>query len=345
MLLPSLALAQAAGSNYVSVNIAPSNFVYAPGTVGATLGTITLTGTQQGTIGVASLPVTFAGTNGASAANLSSCQFINANSTALNTGSNDPSVLSQGTNTMVFDTPLLITSGTPQTLTLRCNINSTAPSGASYSYSVGSPMLAPALTAILTEFPTVSPGEVNAPIAAITLNPSASGANLNLSSIPLTATYSGGLTTNDLSSCRLTNPAGAILNQNGTGLIVGGANTFSLNAPMPLAGGSAPIALILSCTVSSAAPLGGSLSLALSPPGIVATNASTGVAITPGQGYDPTTGAAGALSGTTYIGTASTGTVTPPNTGAGAAASGAAVALFLAALAALGSWGILVRKG
>lgn len=346
-LAPAVAAAQAAGSSYISVTQAPSGLIYAPGTAGATLGTVTLAGTRPGTVGLASIPITLTGTNGASAANLSNCALVNGSGTVLNTGSNAFGAMSAGNNTFTFDAPLSITNGSPQTLTLRCTLASGAPSGATYSYTAGTPTLAPSLAATLTAFPSVYPGEVSAPIAAITLNPGASGANLTLTSLPLIASYSGGLGSGYLSGCRLTNASGAVLNANGSGLINAGANTLALDTTMPLTGGGTAVPLILSCNVSSAAPVNGSLALALSPAGIVVANAATGAAVTAMQGYDPTTGAAGTLSGTTLItnpGSTGTGGVIPPDTGAGAGARVAIAALMLASLAALGSWGVFVRS-
>jgi hypothetical protein len=341
-LLPAVASAQAAGSDYLSVSTAPTGLVYAPGTSGAIFGTLTLTGTRPGSVAVASLPITFAGTNGASAANLSGCTLANASGTLLNTGGNAFNVMSAGTNTFTFDVPLQVENGAPQTLTLRCGLASSAPVGASYSYTIGAPALAPALSASLTSFPSVSPGEQNAPIAAITLNPGTSGANLNVSSLPLAATYSGGLVPGMLSDCRLTNAAGATLDQNASGLLNAGANTLVLDTTLGLTGGGSAMPLLFSCDVSAAAPAGGSLALALAPAGVVAASAATGAAVTATGGYDPATGAVLPLSGSTAIG-GGAGGVTPPDTGAGAGAPAAIAAMVAAALLALAGWGLLLR--
>jgi hypothetical protein len=344
-LVPASALAQAAGSNYVSISQVPSTQIYAPGTANATLSTITLSGTRPGTVGIASVPVTISGTNGASAAGLSGCQLVNGSGTVLNTGANAFGTMSAGSNTFTFDLPFSLTQGSPQSLTLRCSIASTAPAGAAYTATFGSPALTPELTANLTSFPSVYPGEVNAPIAAVTLNPGASGSNLSVSSIPLAVTYSGGLTTSALSNCRLANAAGTVLDSTGAGVLNGGINTLSFDNALALTGGAAATPLILRCTVSSAAPMNGSLTLSLAPAGILATNPLTGATVTPTQGYDPVTGSPGTLSGTTYVG-ANTGTggVTPPNTGAGAGAPLALAAPILATLAAAGSARILLSS-
>lgn len=337
LLAPGLASAQAVGSNYVMVSSTPSTNVYAPGTTNAVLGTIMFTALQPGSYQVYSLPLTLTTTNGGSAANLSGCQLVNSNGTALNTNTNVLNSVSAGNNTLTFDTPLTVTNGSPVTLTVRCNTSFAAPAGSKFSFVGGSPTLTPALGVTLTTFPSVTPGQMSAPIAAITLNPGASGANLNVSSVPLNATYGNGLSSAYLNNCHV-RYAGSTLDGTSAGVINGGANTLTFTAPLAVTGGGSALPLLLTCNVSNAAPIGSTLSLSLAPSGVMVSNASTGTVISASQGYDPTTGSLGSLGGTTTIVSPTStggGTVTPPNTGAGAGAPMNAVLLVGSALLAL----------
>lgn len=341
VVLPGLASAQAVGSNYVSVSSTPSTNTYAPGTTNAVLGTITLTATHPGSYQVYSLPLTLTATGNGSAADLSSCQLVNSSGTALNTNGNVLNAVSAGNNTLTFDMPLTVTNGSPVTLSVRCNTSSATPFGSMFSFTGGSPMLAPSLGVTLTTFPSVTPGEMNAPIAAITLDPGASGANLNVSSVPLSVTYGNGLSSGYLNNCHITY-SGSTLDSTSAGVINNGANTLTFSAPLAATGGAAAMPLLLSCNVSASAPIGSTLSLSLAPSGVMASNASTGTVVTASQDYDPATGSLGSLGGTTTVVapttttiTTTTGTVTAPNTGAGANAPLNAILLVGSALLAL----------
>jgi hypothetical protein len=352
-LIPSLASAQAVGStsnNYVSVTSTPSTTNYAPGSNDAVLGTIMLTATEPGSYEVSSIPFTLTTTGSGTASDLSGCQLVDDNGTALNTNGNELNSVSAGNNTLVLDMPLTVTNGSPVTLTVRCNTSSSTPANSTFAFMAGTPNYAAELSATLTTFPSVTPGEMNAPIAALTLNSGASGSNLNITSVPLTVTYGNGLSSNDLSDCHTTY-SGSTLDSNSTGVINSGADMITFNVPLSATAGGAAMPLLLSCNVSSAAPVGSTIALSLAPSGIMAADATDGSSVAATQGYDPVTGASGSLGGTTTVvsptmtttTTTTTGTVTAPNTGAGANAPLNIALLLASALLALMGGAYLAR--
>lgn len=89
------------------------------------------------------------------ASNLTNCQIWDG-STALNTGSNALSSAAAGSNTFTFDAALIVPKGTTKTLTLKCNISSSATG----TYAWG-----------LTTSPTAT-GQTSGQSATVTLNSS-----------------------------------------------------------------------------------------------------------------------------------------------------------------------------
>lgn len=351
LVTPAFASAQTVGSGYVTISTSPSNNSYAPGSVSANMGTLTLSANQPGSYQVASIPLALATAGGGSTAYLSNCQLLNSSGAAITTNGNGLSSLSTtGNNTFNLDSPISVTYGSPVTLRLTCNIASTAQTGGTYAFTpvsvTSTTSGTPTIGARLTTFPTVTPGEMNAPIALVTVNPgSTSGTSATISSFPLMITYGNGLTSSYLSNCHTTY-AGSTLDSSSSGALNSGTNTITLNSPLTATGGSAAMPLLYSCTISAAAPVGGTIGISFSPASIVASNASNGFPITVAQGIDPTTGMPGVLSGTTRIvasgsGGTSTGTLPPgdqpplgaPNTGDGAGA--VIIRTFLATLAVL----------
>jgi hypothetical protein len=349
LIAPGLASAQAVSDNFIEVSSTPSTASYAPGTTDAVLGTITLTATQPGSYQVSSLPLTLSTSGSGSSADLTGCQLINSSGSALNTNANVLNPAAAGTNTFMFDTPLTVTSGSPVVLSLRCNTSSATPTGTMFYFNASAPVLVPSLAVTLTTFPSVTPGEVDAPIAAITLDPSASSANLNITSLPLSVTYGNGLVSSELSNCH-TVYAGSTLDSGSAGVINDGANTITFNGPLSATAGGSAMPLLLSCNVAPSAPIGSTLALSIAPSGIMASNAADGTVVSATQGYDPTTGTLGALGGTTTVvsptvitTTTTTTGVTPPNTGAGAAAPMNIAFLIGSALLALLGMAYLAR--
>lgn len=366
-LSPLAASAQAVSGNGVTVTSNPSTMLSGTPPI---VGTITFANNGGSAVSVNQVPMTLAASGGGAASDLSSCSAYNygsGNNDALTTGNNVLTTPIAGANTLTLDTPLTIPANSAVTLTIRCNLSSQAPASGTYAFTAGvpgtssatnPPATSAALGASLTVFPSVPAGATNAPIAALTFSGANSNANVNVSALPVSATYGGSLGSSALTNCRWTN-LGTVVAAGGTGMVNSGTSRISLPSPLMVAPGTNTTTLILSCNVSPSAPVGGTIALSFNPADITATNASTGAAVTPTTAT--INGVAGATSGTARVvapstnntgtssgtgttgGTSGTGSVSVPNTGAGAGATSTLLILALSALAGLGAFAYLLR--
>jgi len=367
-LLPAAAFAQSVGT--VVTSWTPSNIPYAPGGQNVDLGTITLTNNQGTSVQISSLPLMITGSNGGLPTQLSGCNLYNyqLSSAPLLSGSRIPGALGSGTNTLTFDQPLVLGQGTTN-LTLRCNVDSSAPSTSIYTVgnmsSVTSGASNSGLGVGIQVMPNIVAGMQNTPIATIIFDPSQLGGNANLSSFPIVASYGGNLSSNMLTNCHYTNAGNTVATNNTSGTITNGSTTIGLTNPSALTAGGGLQSLVLSCDVAANAPAGGTLALTVVPGSVVATGTngsavqtaigSSGVisgqaTISSNASSGGTTGTTGSTGGTTGIpntgttgSTGSTGTGIP-NTGAGANAAENAVILAAALLLVLGSGWYLQRE-
>ncbi|MES2214221.1 MAG: hypothetical protein V4465_02415 [Patescibacteria group bacterium] len=105
-------------------------------------------------IRLASLPIVLTVGNGGNASALQSCRAVNstAPSTNLNSGTNAIANFSSGSNSIVFDNPMVIARGTAVNILVNCNIG-TLPGGGTYQFSINTANV-PA-TAVSTGLPAV----------------------------------------------------------------------------------------------------------------------------------------------------------------------------------------------
>lgn len=340
-LLATAGAASAQTTNFVNVSTQQPSTAPSAGQNGATIGTVTLTAAQSGDFGnvsLASLPVTLTTGNGASASNLTGCQVFGSNGTALTTGNNGVGTAA-GSNTFTFDTPLMIAGGQSTTLTVRCNVASGTPSGGTFQISAGMPAYSTALAINLNTTPNARPGAQDTLLALLTLSGMRSGAATQIQAIPLNVSFSNGAQAGHISDCRvrnltnLTNP----LNNGGNAIgIVQGSNTIPLDNPLQVGAGSTQT-LAITCDVSAAAPVGGSVGLSITPGSFATTVVGSGSTITPTTGFSAN-GQLGATSGTiVFSNTVTTPTPTVPgvpNTGSDAMQN--LMLLAIAGLVALG---------
>lgn len=359
ILIPATALAQTASNSSISVTSTPSTTQYAPGTTGSMLGTFTLAPANGvSSVTVSSIPLTLMTTGGAVQGNLSNCQLSNSNGSALTSGQNTVNTVFAGQNTFTFDQPLVVSSGVPMTLSIRCNISSNAPVGSGFSFIAGPPIVSSVVSGTtmtptpsgtnfgvtLISFPSVNQGEIAAPIAAVTFSPAAAGTNVSVGSIPFSATYGGGLDPSQVSNCRL-RMLGTSLTSSYGGALSAGTNYIPFDSSFVLAGGSSAMPVMLTCDIASTAPVGGTLGLSLIPSQIVATNSSLNSSITAVPSVN-SSGATNAISGVTSVvapaGSIVGGPTGAPNTGAGSSA-GMNLLMLAVALGIVGAGAYLAR--
>ena len=321
LLFAGVASAQtvAAPAGPVNVTTTPVTTGVVSGTPGTTFGTINVSGNGGGTYAISSIPITVVPGNGAQLSSLSNCQLFNSATGASISGGNAVNVLGTGTNTFNLSTPLQV-SGATTTLSVRCDVASTATNGGTYQFIAGNPIFAPGLGIMVTTPASVPAGRAGALLALVTLDGTRSGTQTNVSAIPVTLTFNGA-SASEFSNCNLsnvtslgtplntgTNAVGS-LNTNGT------ATTIALNTPLAVTAGSAQI-LALSCDVSPVTPAGSTVTVAVDPATIAATNGSTGGGITPTGDFTPN-GSIAPIIGTVEI--TAPGVTIPgvPNTGEG----------------------------
>lgn len=121
----------------VTMSSSPASQAIVAGGQGVTFANVQLDASQSGEdVRMSSIPLRLAVASGAAVGDLSSCQLFNG-STAINTGSNVPSSL-DGTDTFTFDNSITIAKGTVTTLTVKCNVSSSAADTGTYTWSVNS---------------------------------------------------------------------------------------------------------------------------------------------------------------------------------------------------------------
>ncbi len=276
VLAASGAAAQTAGT--VNVSTTPNTSSVSSGT-GVTLGSLTLAGVQGGGE-VTSLPITITGSNGGQAANLSSCQVYNANGTSLTTGTSVVNTIGAGVNTFALNSPLSVngTTGTT-TLTVRCNVAANTVAGSIFTINAGAPVLGPVLRVNLDTAPTVPAGSKGVTLANISIG--ATGANYNVTSIPLMITPSTNSSTANLANCavRDANNLDTVLST-ATVVTTGSASSFNLAIPNLITAGGAKM-FSLTCDLQPATPVGSTFMISVNPSGVLATNAATGASVTP----------------------------------------------------------------
>ena len=114
-----------------------------PGAQDALLATMTLGAGPNNDVQITSLPITVTTGNGAVSTNLTDCRVRNiANGSILNTGSNVPSIVGSGVNTLTLDAPFTITRGTTAALAVTCDVSPFASSGGSFLLGVAPSSLA-----------------------------------------------------------------------------------------------------------------------------------------------------------------------------------------------------------
>lgn len=170
---------------------------------------------------------------------------------------------------------------------------------------------------------------------------------ITVSSLPVTTVYSGGVTADDLSNCRVFN------NSNGTTLTTGrnvytalfnGANLITFDAPTTVSTGT-PTFLSLTCDVTARAGSGLQMTVAPTafPPNSVMT--SNGTSITPMTGTTASGTMAPITGSVVFTGVGSTPIPTTPgipNTGFGT--SMMAVYALIASLAIVATGGFFLRR-
>lgn len=228
----------------------------APGSTGQTLATIELASSQTRPVLITSVPVTISFSSGATPTNLTNCQLFNQGGAALTTGARVLNSPVNGTNTIALDNPLTIGAGSTQRLTVRCNIASTAPAGATFTLGVATPVAAafPAtLTITSTAVPVIQDNTVTIPnvtFGMLRFDAAGSSSDIRITAIPFTASTIGAATASSVSNCQLFDSNGVALNSgaNAGGTVVTGQNSITLNTPFTMAvNGSATLAL--RCTV------------------------------------------------------------------------------------------------
>lgn len=326
--------------NAVNVTVTPTTSSITPGS-GVTLGTIAFTGDATGA-SISSFPLTLGATGGGSVSNLSNCRFYDSSGTAL-TGSINPTA---GSNTFVFNSAMTVSQATgTTTVSLRCDVASTTPSGTSFQILAGTPAFTTGLRVNLDTAPSVPAGSTNVALANIILDAGRSGGAISVSAIPVSVTPGNGAAVGHLSNCRIRpslNTDGSLSNT----VILGGNQTFTLTAPFTTSAGTQS-SLSLACDVAANTPVGGTFAIAITPGSITATNAGTGASVTPTSGNTSGTVLVTAVvtggTGDTGGSGDTSGTPGVPNTGLGGSSTMTLGILLLTALLALGGTMLLRR--
>ena len=306
------------------------------------MGTVLIPGNAQGTTAL-SVPITITPSAGGSLSSLSNCRLVNSAGVAV---TQTLSTVASGPNTFTFS-PGLFAGGTAGTvsLTLRCDVATSTPAGVTFSSVAGTPTyvasaFAP-LSVNLDTAPSVPTGSQDVALANISLGANTAD-SIRITSIPLSVSAGAGASTADLVNCRITNTnnVGGALSAS-QALSSSGTTNFILSAPLTGFAGTSPM-LSLPCDIQPVTPVGGTFTIGINPAAIVATNVTTGAAVTPTAvvGVGPNnlpaslggtvivSGSAGTGTGT---GTGGTGAPGIPDTGAGDAMN----TLFVLALSAL----------
>jgi len=321
------AFAQSATST-LSITSNPVSGAVVPGT-GVSLGTITLT-SPGGSYTVNQIPSNLALGGGALAGNLSNCALYNPNSASSTAALGPSPSIVTGSNAFSLSPALTVTSGSPVTLQIRCDVSASTPSSGTFQFTtsststVGTQTTGASLSAEAEFVKQVPAGLNNAIIGIITLDATHSNQPVTLTSVPISVSAANGATLNALTSCNLTSSSGMALTTGGNAVAaITGSNTFMLDTPMVIQPGSGAI-IVLRCNVSPATPVGSTLTVGFAPTSFQAT--ASGSPVTVMQGL-MANGQAGTNSGIVTVAPpgstpSGTGTGTPanpgvPNTGEG----------------------------
>ena len=341
--LAAAGAASAQTTGLVSVSNSSGSTTPNPGASDAAFGSVTLTATQPGTTGnvtVSSLPFTLTTGNGASASNLTSCEVLNSNGSTLTSGSNVIGTAG-ASGAFTLDSPLTISGGQSATLSVRCDVVSGASTGGTYQFTFSTPTATGAgttsgagLRVNLNTSPNVRPGAQDTLFGLITLSAAQSSSAIQVASIPISASFVNGAQVGHISDCRVRSLSNLVtpLNNGANAVgIVQGATTIPLDSPLVVGAGSSQT-LAFTCDVSAAAPIGGGVTLSMTPSSVPATVVGSGTSVTPTVGVG-SNNIPGATSGTVvFANVTSPGPSVPgiPNTGADMAQN-----LFLLAVASI----------
>ena len=254
-----------------------------PGTASTTLTTFQLVATQGNSVQTSALPFTLSFSSGASPSHLSGCQILNSSGTVLNSGTLNSTIA--GTNTITFDSPVVVTPGTAQNFALRCSVSSSAPIGSTFQVAAlpGSTIFSfpGSLAVTATAIPGIQNNTVtmsNVTLGTLRLDAGASGSAIRVTSIPLSASTIGSATTGSVSGCQIFDSNGVSLNSGNVSGTLASSNSLTLNSPLIIPGGSATT-LSLRCTVLPGT--GGTLVLLPGAGTFNATAVTTGASVTP----------------------------------------------------------------
>lgn len=316
--------AQSAG---VTATMTPGTPVVSAGS-GVWLGNIQISNAGSNSAQVSSVPITIAA--GYSASSLSGCRIYNQSFTQLNTGANVLNNVTSGTNTIVFDNALIVPGNSSVSLSLRCDVGSNATATSTTVFAVGTPNVITSgqsattspgsattttLAINMSTASSVRPGTQDAALGIFTLKAGGQG-SVDVTSVPISATFGNGLDGSHFSDCRIRNLSSltTALNANGSGALAAGQNSFTLDSALSVNSGNTAT-LVLTCDISSLAPIGGSLNLAVNPGGFPATVSGSSTTVTPKTGLN-VNNQPGSISGTTNI-SSSASAPGLPNTGVG----------------------------
>ncbi len=336
--------AQSSTNSMLGVASTPVTTSVSPGT-SVPLGTVTLT-SPVGMYNVSSLPVNLTTSSGAVASNLLNCLVFNTTGGASSTSALGPTFTTvSGSNTFSLNTPLIVNSGSPVTLQIRCDVASSTASGSTFQFvanpvNVGSTSSGGSLSVQADFVKQLPAGLANAIVGIITLDATKSSQPIVVTSMPIAVSASGGANLSALSGCYLSNMNGVALSTGGNALTsVTGNDTLRLDTPLTIPGGQGML-LVLHCSVASSAPVGSQLMFSFAPAAFMAT--ANGMPVTVMQGM-MSNGQAGTNSATITVtaqGTSPSDTGSPstpgtPNTGAGGGAATNVVILMLTGLIAI----------
>lgn len=338
------------------------------------------TGTNLGTFSVSSassttvttIPLNLSVGGGGTPSNLAGCLVYSANGTANST----PFTPQQGVTNVTLLNPVTVggSAGTAN-FSIRCDISSATPSGATFQFvagpagsagtgtsgtgttgtgtttgstGTGSGTTTSGLTVNLDVAPSVPAGAQNVALANISLGGSGLASAGQLAHLPLTITAGNGGSVANLIGCyvgsAVTGMGGALSNP--LAVANGAQTTFPFVTPLALAVGSNTM-LSLYCSVQPATPIGSTFTISITPSSFAPTTPlGAAIPVSAATGVGPN-GLPASTSGTIVVtasagtgsgtgsDTSGTGGVGIPNTGGGGTAAAILFVLGLAALAAI----------
>lgn len=178
----------------------------------------------------------------------------------------------------------------------------------------------PAFGVLVSPTPVVRPGTGDALLALVILSAERSNSAIQIQSLPVSMSFSGGLNAASLTDCRVRNVTSLATSLNTSGVnATSEVNTFNFSSSLQTDAGRTTT-LALTCDVDSMAPVGGTILLSVTPANISATVSGSSTSVTPTTGFT-LNGNLGATSGSVLVSSAANpgGPVIPgvPNTGFG----------------------------